>query len=234
MGEGIIFPSCNTLLAAWTPLKERSMTATIVYSGGMLGNIFGASISGFLISSYGWTSVFYWFSGASLIWCTIFVSIFSIQPNLTSLSEFPNKNQPYLRSLLCPFQWFVCYNNPDSHPFISEREKNYLRRELGELKRPTNLPPTPWKAILTSPPMLALVAAQIGHNWGLFIIMNDLPKYMNDVLRFSIKKNGLLTALPYTVLWIVALSTGVLSDYLIKRKYLNITNSRKIFTFICK
>lgn len=82
--------------------------------------------------------------------------------------------------------------------------------------------------------MLALIAAQVGHNWGLFIIMNDLPKYMNDVLRFSIKANGLFTALPYVVLWIVALCTGVLSDLLIKRKYLGITNSRKIFTFICK
>lgn len=74
MGEGIIFPSCNTLLAAWTPMKERSLTATIVYSGGMLGNIFGSSISGLLISNYGWTSVFYWFSGAAVLWCSAFVS----------------------------------------------------------------------------------------------------------------------------------------------------------------
>lgn len=96
MGEGIVFPSCksceinlkriaikrfvithsigNTLLAAWTPLKERSITATVVYSGGMLGSIFGSSISGLLISNYGWTSVFYWFGGAAVIWCIIFVS----------------------------------------------------------------------------------------------------------------------------------------------------------------
>lgn len=80
--------------------------------------------------------------------------------------------------------------------------------------------------------MLALIAAQVGHNWGLFIIMNDLPKYMNDVLRYSIKKNGLYTALPYVALWLVALSTGVLSDFLIKRNYLGITHSRKIFTSI--
>lgn len=32
-GEGVMFPACNTLLAAWTPLKERSITATVVYSG---------------------------------------------------------------------------------------------------------------------------------------------------------------------------------------------------------
>ncbi|XP_055295735.1 putative inorganic phosphate cotransporter isoform X2 [Sitodiplosis mosellana] len=200
MGEGIIFPSCNTLLAAWTPLKERSITATVVYSGGMLGSIFGSSISGLLISNYGWTSVFYWFGGAAIIWCIIF--------------------------------YFICYNNPESHPFITEKEKQYLTRELGELKRRDDLPSTPWRKLLTCPAVIALIFAQIGHNWGLFIIINDLPKYMNDVLRFSIKKNGLYTSVPYVVLWIVALFTGVLSDYLIKRKYLGITNSRKLFTSI--
>ncbi|XP_031618756.1 putative inorganic phosphate cotransporter isoform X2 [Contarinia nasturtii] len=199
MGEGIIFPSCNTLLAAWTPLKERSITATVVYSGGMLGSIFGSSISGLLISNYGWTSVFYWFGGAAVIWCVIF--------------------------------YFICYNNPESHPFITKREKDYLSRELGELKRRDDLP-TPWRKLFTSPAVIALIFAQIGHNWGLFIIINDLPKYMNDVLRFSIKKNGMYTSLPYVVLWIVALCTGFLSDFLIKRRYLGITFSRKLFTSI--
>lgn len=53
-----------------------------------------------------------------------------------------------------------------------------MRRELGELKRRDDLPPTPWKHILTCPAVIALIFAQIGHNWGLFIIINDLPKYM--------------------------------------------------------
>lgn len=75
MGEGLLFPACNTLLAAWTPLKERSITATVVYSGGMIGSIFGSSISGILISSYGWTSVFYIFGGVSVVWLILFVSI---------------------------------------------------------------------------------------------------------------------------------------------------------------
>lgn len=136
--------------------------------------------------------------------------------------------------LLLNLKWLICYNNPESHPFITEREKNFLKRELGELKRPDDLPPTPWRAMFTNAPMLALISAQVGHNWGFFIIINDLPKYMNDVLRFSIKKNGLLTSVPYAVLWIVALITGCLSDFLIKRKTLGITYSRKLFTSIGK
>lgn len=75
-------------------------------------------------------------------------------------------------------QCFICYNDPMTHPFITEKERDYLRRELGELKRRDDLPPTPWKHILTCPAVIALIFAQIGHNWGLFIIINDLPKYM--------------------------------------------------------
>lgn len=63
-------------------------------------------------------------------------------------------------------QYFICYNNPDEHPFITDKEKEYLSRELGELKRRDDLPSTPWRKILTCPAVIALIFAQIGHNWG--------------------------------------------------------------------
>uniref|UniRef100_A0A1B0CQC4 Permease of the major facilitator superfamily protein n=2 Tax=Lutzomyia longipalpis TaxID=7200 RepID=A0A1B0CQC4_LUTLO len=80
--------------------------------------------------------------------------------------------------------------------------------------------------------MLALICAQIGHDWGFFIMVTDLPKYMSDVLRFSIKENGLYSSLPYALMWIVAILTGFLSDWLIARKFFSITAARKWFTGI--
>lgn len=103
---------------------------------------------------------------------------------------------------------------------------------MGSLERDKTLPPTPWKAIFTSVPMMALVAAQIGHDFGFFIMVTDLPKYMSDVLKFAIKENGLYSSLPYACMWIVSITTGFLSDYIIKKKYINITNARKLFTTI--
>lgn len=55
----------------------------------------------------------------------------------------------------------LCYSDPESHPFISDKEKEFLQKELGQLKRDKNTPPTPWLAILTSVPMMALVCAQV-------------------------------------------------------------------------
>lgn len=51
-----------------------------------------------------------------------------------------------------------------------------------------DLAPTPWKAILLSPAIWALIVVEIGFDWGAYTIVNDLPKYMNDVLHFSVKQ----------------------------------------------
>lgn len=124
----------------------------------------------------------------------------------------------------------MCYSNPGSHPFISREEREFLEIEIGQLKRNNDLPPTPWSSILVSVPMIALVCAQIGHDWGFYVMVSDLPKYMSDVLRFSIKDNGLYSSLPYLFMWGVSVSTGFLSDFLIVRNCLTITGARKIFT----
>ncbi|XP_063699068.1 putative inorganic phosphate cotransporter isoform X2 [Culicoides brevitarsis] len=133
--------------------------------------------------------------------------------------------------------WFIlftllCYSDPGSHPFIKDREKEYLNKELGQLTRDKTLPPTPWMAIITNGPMLALIAAQIGHDWGFFIMVTDLPKYMSDVLHFSIKENGLYSSLPYMMMWLVSVTSGILGDWLIKTGRIGITASRKLFTTI--
>lgn len=133
--------------------------------------------------------------------------------------------------------WFIvftvlCYSDPDSHPFISQKERDYLQTEIGQLKRNDNLPPTPWKDILTSAPMLAIIVAQIGHDWGFFIMVSDLPKYMKEVLGFNVYDVGLYSSLPYLLMWVVSLSSGVLCDYLIGSNKLSIGAARKIFTAI--
>lgn len=55
---------------------------------------------------------------------------------------------------------------------------------------------------------------------------------MSDVLRYSIKQNGLYSSLPYASMWIVSISLGFLSDWMIVGKHITITNARKLFTTI--
>ncbi|KAH8329414.1 hypothetical protein KR074_010241 [Drosophila pseudoananassae] len=127
---------------------------------------------------------------------------------------------------------FLCYSEPSTHPFIKPSEREYLIKEIGPISRNKDLPPTPWKAILTNLPMIALVCAQIGHDWGFYIMVTDLPKYMSDVLQFSIKANGLYSSLPYVMMWIVSVGSGFVADWMIRRNIMNTTNTRKVMTGI--
>lgn len=92
----------------------------------------------------------------------------------------------------------------------------------------------PWKPIFTSVPLWALIAAQIGHDWGFFTMVTDLPKYMSDVLKYNISDSGTLSAIPYVLMWFVSIGSGWLCDWLIKRNYMGITFARKFFTTVGK
>lgn len=75
---------------------------------------------------------------------------------------------------------------------------------------------------------------QMGNDclWVTFAI--DLPKYMKEVLGFSIDRAGLFSSLPYLFMWIVSITSGCLCDYLIDRCYLTTVQARKLFTALCK
>lgn len=132
--------------------------------------------------------------------------------------------------------WFVvwivvCYNNPSEHPFISEKEAKFLHERMSAHthKKP---PAVPWRHIFTSAPVWALIAAQIGHDWGFFTMVTDLPKYMSSVLKFSIKSNGFLSSLPYFCMWICSILSSWFADWIITAGYMSRTNVRKIGTTI--
>lgn len=132
--------------------------------------------------------------------------------------------------------WFIvwvliCYNNPYEHPFISERERNFLHERMNEHthKKP---PPVPWRHMLRSGPLWALIAAQVGHDWGFFTLVTDLPKYMSSVLKYTIASNGYVSALPYLVMWFTSMGSSWLADRMITRGVMSRTNVRKLGTTI--
>ncbi|XP_026317478.1 putative inorganic phosphate cotransporter isoform X2 [Hyposmocoma kahamanoa] len=132
--------------------------------------------------------------------------------------------------------WFIlwallCYNDPESHPFISDKEKKYLEEALGT-HRSSQPSAIPWKAIFMSVPLWALVCAQIGHDYGYFTMVTDLPKYMTGVLKFDIHSTGYLSALPYAVMWVCSIFFGYVCDKIVKKNWMTVTNARKTFTTV--
>ncbi|XP_074036873.1 putative inorganic phosphate cotransporter isoform X2 [Leptinotarsa decemlineata] len=125
--------------------------------------------------------------------------------------------------------WFTFgANSPSEHGSITDLEKDYISKSLGnENKEKT---PAPWKAILTSLPVWAIVITHIGQTWGYTTLITQIPNYMNKVMKFDIKSNGLLSAAPYLGFFFITGICGVLADYVINKAIFSISTTRKIFT----
>lgn len=201
LGQGPIYPSLNVVLSHWAPLTERGRLGALIFAGAQIGVVISMGLSGILVNSFGWQSVFYCYGVLGIVW------------------------------YCC---WLVLiYDEPSDHPFITKRELSYLQESVKGVtdhRQRSSIPP--WKKIFTSSAVLGLIVAQIGHDWGLFTIISDMPKYMKSVLHFSVTENGYLSALPYIVMWVAAQLSGIITDYLIKHRHWNITTVRKLFVTI--
>lgn len=96
----------------------------------------------------------------------------------------------------------------------------------------TERPPIPWKKLLLNKPLAATIVAQIGHDWGYYVMITCLPKFMADVLGVSIRSNGIMTSLPFIAMFISSISCGILTDWLIRTGRMSIDLERKLFNFI--
>lgn len=86
--------------------------------------------------------------------------------------------------------------------------------------------------MFTSRPFIALIFAHSGFTWGFYTLLTEMPTYMDGVLDMHMGSNGLLSALPYFVMWILCLIVSPVADFLINRGYMTATTSRKLFNTI--
>ncbi|KAF0027708.1 hypothetical protein F2P81_020449 [Scophthalmus maximus] len=134
--------------------------------------------------------------------------------------------------------WFVfwalfVFDSPNTHPRISERERLYITSSLkNELS--TSAGYIPWRAIVTSGPLWAIVVAHFSYNWTFYTLLTLLPTYMNDILGFSIQQNGILSALPYLGCAVFAVVSGQVADYLRETCQVPTVTVRKCFSLVGK
>lgn len=142
------------------------------------------------------------------------------------------------RKLPCRLPWTNLIGRKTIHRIITEHRRrlicehdkeiflSFLRNSFFQTVT------TPWKAILTSPPVYALTIAHCAHNWGFWTILTEIPSYMKNVLHFNIKENALLSALPYFAMMCMSLILSPFADWMNNKRILRVGFSRKLFNTI--
>ncbi|GLG95350.1 Putative inorganic phosphate cotransporter [Gryllus bimaculatus] len=133
--------------------------------------------------------------------------------------------------------WFVAWmlvvrDSPDVDPRITPQEKKFIQDALGSVKPLAAGVRRPWGRILRSPPVWAVAVAHFCEGWGYTTFLTQLPTFMTDALDFKLAKSGLLSALPYVAMIVSLPSVSVLSDWLVARKFLTVTQARKTFNCV--
>ncbi|CAF0884850.1 unnamed protein product, partial [Brachionus calyciflorus] len=205
LAHGALWPAMSSLFVHWTPSNERTKIIGTATAGAWVGNIVALPVGGVLCVygfGGGWPSIFYLFGAIGIIWSIGFLVFVS--------------------------------DSPKTHKFISQHEKEYI---LEETKKDLSAKvgrklTTPWIKIFTSKVCWATFIAHLCNNWGNYLYLTQLPSFMKDVLKFDIKSNGFMSALPYIA---CALSTSILaliSEKIINSNKISKTNVRRIFNGI--
>ncbi|XP_078044963.1 major facilitator superfamily transporter 3 [Augochlora pura] len=203
IGGGVTFPAMHVMIAKWSPPNERSVIASIVYAGTALGTVISILLTGILAANFDWVWIFYIEGALCLIWCTAW--------------------------------WIMIEDSPEEQTrLISEDEKNYIMESLGHAKNSNEHKerlPVPWKHVLKSKPFMAILIAHFCSNFGWYMLLIELPTFMNQILKFDMSSNATLSSMPFLCMWIFTMVLSKVLAVIQGKNLITVTMSRKIGTW---
>ncbi len=190
IGEAGAFPSATRAMQLWYPRRERGFVQGITHSASRLGAAIAPPIVIFIMSYLGWRSVFYICGAAGVLWAIL---------------------------------WYFTYRNtPEEHPMVNRAELAHIRGtdEQGNIKSAvmeTKTADVPWRTLLTSPNMWAIMCAYFTYVYCLWIFLSWLPSYLVDFRHFTLLKVGIFASLPLFAGVIGDTAGGLATDWILKK-----------------
>ncbi len=80
LGEGVNFPSIQSITSRWFPAGERSRVMGFILSGVSVGNIIAFPLAVWIMTVFGWRYVFYIFGLFGFIWCAFWLRLAANRP----------------------------------------------------------------------------------------------------------------------------------------------------------
>lgn len=249
--QGPMMPLSACLIGRWVPPNERSRFTAFVYAGVQIGTVLGQIVAGALSQvrrfhyhvmdpieyvSY-WPYVHYLFGGLCLLLAVLWLFTVHDEPDVHPHCSAAERE--YL-CLALANETDQTHTTKSTQPTFNSKEaelKHAMNEEkteklAGQETRRSNVrskkQPVPWRHILNSPPVWAVMICHVTYNWSWYSLITCMPTYMSRVLGFDMFDNGLLSSIPYLVQCVVALVVAQTSDLLIARHVLSVTWVRKL------
>jgi hypothetical protein len=108
--------------------------------------------------------------------------------------------------------WLVA-DSPQSHPRISEKERNYICEHIGigtndKKMKSSSMVSLPWKKIIRSKPIIALLIAQFCNVFVILFFYSNVGKLLTEIHHVPPQYAGYVLAGGFLLMPISGLSSG--------------------------
>jgi ACS family sodium-dependent inorganic phosphate cotransporter len=120
-----------------------------------------------------------------------------------------------LLGLVWAVYWLMTsHETPESHPRISDEEKELLRAPASDVAGPLVVPV---RRILTHPAVWAIIVNKFCTLWMVYVFLAWLPSYFSSVQGISLAGSGLFAALPWIAMSLMLYVASGFSDGLLAK-----------------
>jgi MFS transporter, ACS family, solute carrier family 17 (sodium-dependent inorganic phosphate cotransporter), other len=223
LGEAAMFPGAYSLFGRWVPPVERSRAVALLLSGVPVGTVFALLTSGWIVARFGWPSVFYIFGASGAVWVIIWISRTYNDP-----ADHPRMSVAERTLLLTMRAQETAQEAADSTAAktvdtkICDTEALNTKStdtKTADTKTPDTKSSVPWKKLLGSSAVWALIVNHFCSNWGLYMLLAWLPSYFRKALGFSIEYAGLYAAAPWLIMFLTINLSGWIADWMTRRGF---------------
>ena len=190
--EAPAFPINNRVVSNWFPDNERASAIAIYTSGQFLGLAFLMPVLSKVQFYVGWKGLFVVTGLVGILWGIV---------------------------------WYIFYRDPEKHKQVNKAELDLIEKGGGMLDKQVaeedstrkKFKWTDLKEVLSHRKLWGIYIGQFAVNSTLWFFLTWFPKYLVDYRGMDFIKSGYWASVPYLAAFVGVLSSGFLSDYLIKK-----------------
>ncbi len=190
IGEAGAFPGATRSMQLWYPREERGLVQGLTHSASRLGAAIAPPLVVFIMSAWGWRSVFYICGALGLVWSIWWYVSYRNLPEEHSLVN--SEELKHIRGV-------------DSTGAVKQA---FIERKAASV---------PWGTLLRSPNMWAIMCAYFTYVYCLWIFLSWLPSYLFEFRHFTLIKVGLFASLPLFAGVLGDTVGGLATDWLLKK-----------------
>lgn len=191
LGEAAAPSAATDIVARVVPKQERSRAVSFIFGGLHVGSILGLLLAPYIISHWGWETVFVVFGAAGLVWVAWFERL---------LAQIEEADPEIITDL-------------DNPPKVT------VRGRVGEPRPSTADDPgaIPYRAFVRNKPVQALMFTHFCNNWFHYTMLAWLPTYFTDTLSIDLMHAAQTALLPPLAGIAASAAAGPLADGLISK-----------------